>query len=98
MKATFELLYSEHLHDGDSESNLVSVNIHKWTSGIGYRDVVCDTVVIVDGETVIQSSKILSGNTKAGYQRHGIEVFDKLLEDHPALGPLYNSRGDNGPL
>lgn len=97
MKAIFELLYVEYLHDGDSESNLVSVNIHQWAR-IGYSDVVCDTVVIVDGETVIQSSKILSGKTNAGYQRHGMKVFDKLLEDHPVLGPLYNARGDNGTL
>lgn len=84
-QAVLDSIYVERVHDGDSERNSVYCDIHRWTSiTSGQRDTVCDTVVVVDGETVIQSSVILPYNTDAGYQRHGIKVFDQLLADHPA--------------
>lgn len=98
MRAKLDILYVENLHDGDSESNLVSVNIHRWSSSLGYHDTVMETIVIVDGETVVQSSKVLSYDTAAGYQRHGMKVFDEMLVAHPVLAQLFSNRAQNATL
>lgn len=87
MKAQLDIVYTENRHDGDTESNLVAVGIHRWKCGF-VVDVILTATVIVDGEPVVSKKTALSEYwSAADLQRHGIKVFDELLLSHPVLSP-----------
>lgn len=81
------IIYLESASIGDTDYQLVWVQIRQWSSG-GFRDVIIEATVIVDGDTVVEKCDVMPRyKTFAQLQRHGIKLFDELLLAHPVLSP-----------
>lgn len=90
---SYEIVYTEN-SETRYRGNLVSVQVRRWQM-FDYEDmhddVLIESRVIVDGETVIDKLEAVncngSGYSNAHFQRIGIAKFDALLAEHPTLRP-----------
>lgn len=68
----------EHLES----SQFVRVELRQWKDG-SHHDVILDQVVVVDGEELVDSSRVLRHTSDATNIRYAIERFDALVVSHP---------------
>ena len=80
-----EFLYSEAVASDDEGWNMVSVEIRRWTWA-NQEDVIVEGRSVCEGETQESIQQVLKNRCPtAVYQRYGIQMFDRLLRNHPTL-------------
>lgn len=69
----------QHTHESNQ---CVRVELRQWKDG-AHHDTILDSLVVVDGDEILNSQKVLRGTTDAGAIRHAIEQFDSYVSAHP---------------